>query len=118
MKLNEIAPVFISITILIFVAFVQRQSKLVAAVTATMPVTIPLTLWVVYSSTHGDQQAVEKFTQGMVSGIIPTLAFTIALYFGARAGLKLGWIILLGYAAWAATLLVTLSVRRWLGAAN
>jgi hypothetical protein len=118
MKLNEIAPVLISITILIFVATIQKQSKIVAAITATMPVTIPLSLWIVYSSTRGEQQAMEKYTQGMVSGIIPTVAFTIALYVGARLGLKLGWIILLGYSTWAATLVVTMGVRRWLGLGN
>jgi len=58
MKLNELLPVAISMVVIILVALIQRQSKSVAAVTATMPVTIPLTLWIVYSASKGDRQAV------------------------------------------------------------
>jgi len=115
MKLNEVLPVFISIAILVFVAVIQKQSKAIAAVTATMPVTIPLTLWIVYSSTHGEHVAIEKFTRGLVTGIIPTVAFTVALWVGARLGLKLGWIVLGGYATWAATLAIIFLVKRVLG---
>jgi len=52
MKWQEILPV------IILVAVLQRQSKLVAAVTATMPVTIPLALRIVYSSSQGEKLAV------------------------------------------------------------
>jgi hypothetical protein len=112
MKLQEILPVTISITVIILVAAIQKQSKLVAAVTATMPVTIPLTLWIVYSSTSGDTLAVEEFTRSMLSGIIPTVAFVLAIYLGSRAGLKLLSLIVLGYSAWGLTLLGILLIRR------
>lgn len=115
MKLNEILPVFISIFILVFVAVVQKQSKVVAAVTSTMPVTIPLSLWIVYSSTKGEHVAVEKYTQGLVTGIIPTVAFTIALWVGARLGLKLSWLVVTAYATWAVTLAAILLLKRVLG---
>jgi hypothetical protein len=112
MKLNEVLPVFISITVLILVAIIQKQSKAVAAVTATMPVTIPLTLWIVYSSTHGDQASMQEFTRSMVNGIIPTVAFVIAVWFGSKAELKIAPLITLGYSAWALTLAMMLALRR------
>lgn len=112
MKLNEILPVFISITVLILVAIIQRQSKAIAAVTATMPVTIPLTLWIVYSSTKGDQGSMQEFTRSMVNGIIPTVAFVIAVWLGSKAGLKIVPLIVLGYSAWGVTLLGMLTLRR------
>lgn len=115
MKWTEIVPVLISVTVIIFVAVVQRQSKVVAAVTATMPLTIPLALWIVYSSSNGDRLAVESFTRNMLSGIIPTAVFVFAIWTASRLGLKLVPIIACGYAAWAVTLLVLLSLRRWLG---
>jgi hypothetical protein len=115
MKLNEILPVGISITMLILVAFLQRQSKVVAAVTATMPVTIPLALWIVYSSTKGERKPIELFTGGLVSGIIPTVMFVISIWLSTRSGLKLVPTILVGYTTWAMTLGVMFLVRRWMG---
>jgi hypothetical protein len=111
-KLNEVLPVFISIAVLILVAIIQRQSKAIAAVTATMPVTIPLTLWIVYSSTHGDQVSMQVFTRSMVNGIIPTVAFVFAVWLGSRAGLKIVPLIALGYSTWAVTLVFMLALRR------
>jgi hypothetical protein len=115
MKWTEVVPVVISVTVIILVAVVEKQSKLVAAVTATMPLTIPLALWIVYSSSQGNRAAVESFTYNMIYGIIPTLAFAVALWLGARAGFKLAGMILLGYSVWAVTLLVLMGMRRWLG---
>ena len=115
MKLSEILPVVVSISVLILVALVQRQSKVVAAVTATMPVTIPLVLWIVYSSTKGERKPIEQFTGGLVSGIIPTVAFVVAIWLGTRAGLKLVPTILVGYLTWGLTLGVMMAARRWMG---
>ena len=114
MKWQEVLPVIISMGVIILVAVLQRQSKLIAAVTATMPVTIPLALWIVYSSSQGDQQAVEKFSQSLVLGIIPTAAFAVALWITARLGLKLVPMIVVAYAVWAGTLAVVLGLRRLL----
>jgi hypothetical protein len=114
MKWQEVFPVIISMSVIILVAVLQRQSKLIAAVTATMPVTIPLALWIVYSSSQGERQPVEKFTQSLVFGIIPTVAFVVALWIAGRSGLKLVPMIALAYAVWAATLILVLSLRRLL----
>lgn len=115
MKWTEVIPVFISVTVIIFVAVVQRQSKLVAAVTATMPLTIPLALWIVYSSSNGDKASVEAFTRNMLSGIVPTAAFVLAIWIASRLGFKLVPMIAFGYSIWALTLLTLLTLRRWLG---
>lgn len=115
MKWNEILPVVLSIVVIVLVAVLEKQSKLLAAITATMPLTIPLALWIVYSSSQGERGAVEKFTQSLALGMVPTVAFTIALWLGAKAGLKLVPLILTGYAVWAAVLLILISLRRWLG---
>jgi len=115
MKFNEILPVGVSICVLILVALLQRQSKVVAAVTATMPVTIPLVLWIVYTSTKGERKPIEQFTGGLVSGIIPTVAFVLAIWLGTRSGLKLVPTILVGYLTWGLTLAVMFALRRWMG---
>jgi len=115
MKWHEILPVVISVVVIILVAIVEKQSKLVAAVTATMPLGMPLALWIVYSANQGDRIATEKFTGGLLIGIIPTVAFAIAVWFAARVGLKLVPILVVGYAVWGATLLAILGFRRLLG---
>jgi hypothetical protein len=115
MKWHEIVPVIVSVSVILLVAFLEKQSKLIAAVTATMPLTIPLALWIVYSSSQGDKAAVVQFTQSLVFGIIPTVAFAVAAWLAARAGLKLGAIIVVGYATWGVVLLVVMSIKRALG---
>jgi hypothetical protein len=112
MKWQEVFPVIISVGVIILVAVLQRQSKLIAAVTATMPVTIPLALWIVYSSNQGEKLAVEQFSRGLILGIIPTAAFAFTLWIGARLGLKLLPMIVFGYTVWGATLMLLLGLRR------
>ncbi len=115
MKLNEVLPVLISIALLILIAAVQKQSRVLAGIIATMPVAIPLSLWVVYAASQGEKAAVESYTLGMVMGILPTVAFCIALWIGARWGIKLGGLIGIAYAAWAVSAAALLLLRRWTG---
>lgn len=114
-KWQDVVPVVISVLVIILVAVLQKQSKLIAAVTATMPLNIPLALWIVYSSTRGEKVAVEEFTRNMAIGIIPTVAFTVVAWLAARAGWKLLPIFGASYAAWGVTLLLMITLRRWLG---
>jgi len=112
MKSSEIIPLAISIVVIILVAVIQRYSKLFAAVTATMPLTIPLALWIVYASTDGDQVQLEDFTQSLVIGTIPTLCFTLALWLGTRQGLKLLPLLVMSYITWGVVLLILVGVRK------
>ena len=50
MKSQEVLPVLISIIIIIAVAFLQRQSKLAAAIISTTPIRAALAIWVVYAA--------------------------------------------------------------------
>ena len=81
-------------------------------IAATMPVTIPLALWIVYSSNQGDRAAVTQFTQSMLIGIVPTVSFIVAVGLAARLGLKLVPMIATGYATWAAVLALIIGLRR------
>jgi hypothetical protein len=114
-KSSDIFPIVISIVVIILVAVLQKYSKLFAAVTATMPLTIPLSLWVVYASTQGDRAQVEEFTQSLVVGVIPTLAFTLSLWLLARLGFKLAPLLVMSYGVWGGVLLALIGVRRILG---
>jgi len=113
MKWQEILPVVISIIVIILVAVLEKQSKLIAAITATMPLTIVLALWIVYSSVGGEQQAVSQFISGMLLGIIPTVCFVIAIWLASRAGVKLVPMLLIGYAVWGIGVLLLYQLRSY-----
>ena len=115
MKWQDVIPVLISILVIILVALLEKQSKLVAAVTATMPLTVALGLWVVYASTGGEQDAMNQFTTGLLIGIVPSIFFLISVWIGARMGLRLVPLLLVGYAAWGLTLAAIMGIRRLLG---
>jgi hypothetical protein len=110
MKSQDILPVLLSILVIILVAVLEKQSKLFAALTATMPLAAPLALWIVYSSNGGDKAAVSQFSLSLMLGLLPTLAFLVTVWLAARAGMKLAPMILTGYGVWTmgATLLYLL----------
>jgi hypothetical protein len=101
MKSQDVLPVIVSILVIITIAVVEKQSKTLAAITAVMPVTAPLALWIVYASSGGERTAMNEFTFGLIIGLIPTFGFAITAWLAARAGMKLGPILLTGYSAWA-----------------
>lgn len=100
LKSQELIPVALSILILIIVAVVQRQSKTAAALLTTMPVLSPLALWIVYSSTQGDAGEVSRFSLGMLLGLLSTAVFLLVIWLAARAGWRLGPMLLAGYGTW------------------
>lgn len=101
MKLQSVIPVLISIVVIVLVAVLEKQSKLFAAITATMPLNAPLALWVVYSSNAGERSAITQFSLSLLLGVIPSLAFLVAVWLAARAGMKFLPMILTGYGIWA-----------------
>ncbi|HEX6033417.1 MAG TPA: hypothetical protein VFY83_03240 [Anaerolineales bacterium] len=115
MKTQDILPVVLSIVVIILVAVFEKQSKLFAALTATMPLTTPLALWIVYSSNAGDKNVVSQFSLSLLLGLLPTLAFLISVWLSARAGMKLAPMILMGYGVWAFGAIILYVLRDTLG---
>ena len=109
MRTQDILPVVISVMVIILIAVIEKQSKTIAAITAVMPLTAPLALWIVYSSSGGEQAAMSEFTLGLILGLLPTLGFAVAAWLAVRSGWKLGPVLLVGYGAWGiGTLLIAL----------
>jgi TRAP-type uncharacterized transport system fused permease subunit len=84
--LRQVMPVVVSIVVIIAVAMVRSYSKTLAAITATMPVNIPLAMWIVYSGENGDHDTVAQFAGSLFAGLGATILFTVVLL-AARAGL-------------------------------
>jgi hypothetical protein len=115
MKTQDILPVVLSVIVILLVAVLEKQSKLFAALTATMPLTTPLALWIVYSSNAGDKTVTTQFSLSLLLGRFPTLAFLVAVWLAARAGVKLAPMILIGYGVWAAGAAILYVLRNTLG---
>ena len=115
MKTQDILPVILSVVIIIIVAILEKQSKVIAAITATMPLTAALALWIVYTSANGNKTATSQFSLSMIFGFIPTFFFMVAAWIASRAGMKLGGILLTGYSVWAVGAGMVFLLRKSLG---
>ena len=115
MKSQDVIPVLLSIVVIILVAIVEKQSKLFAALIATMPLAAPLALWIVYSSNSGDKTAVSQFSLSLLLGLLPTIGFLITVWLAARAGMKLVPMLATGYGVWAAGATILYLLRNTLG---
>ncbi len=100
---RQIMPVLVSIVIIIVIAVLRSYSKTLTAITATMPLNIALTLWIVSTAEKSDSGTMQNFTGSLLVGIISTVVFVVAIWLAARAGLRLGPVLVVGYLAWAAT---------------
>lgn len=113
--MRQIMPVIISIAIIIAVAVLRQYSRTLAAILATMPINIPLSIWIIYSAEHGDQTAMTEYTQTLMWGLIPAFVFIIVSWLAFRAGWALPQTIGAGYVSWALVLGVLLMVRGMVG---
>jgi ABC-type phosphate transport system permease subunit len=114
MKTQDILPVAISIVVIILIAVLQKQSRVFAAITATMPLSVPLGIWIVASASKDDKLALTEFTAGTFTGIIPTVGFIVAAWLVARTGAPVGKVLLAGYATWGVMTLLIAGLRRFL----
>jgi hypothetical protein len=74
--------VVLSVLIVVLVAVVQERSRQLAAIIATMPLTAPLAMWIVFSASRGDQRQTADFVGSMVLGSIASLAFVLTCWVG------------------------------------
>jgi uncharacterized membrane protein (GlpM family) len=112
MSWQEISRILIAFGVIVAVTLLQKQSKLIAAITATMPINVPLAIWILYSSTGGDRASIQEFTQSLVLGILPTLGFLLVVWLAFRADVKLAPSLALGYVTWGVGALILIGLRR------
>jgi hypothetical protein len=112
---QKILPVIVSILIIIAIAILRHYSKNFAAIAATMPINIPLGMWIVYAGENGDPEAMAAFGQAALINIIPTVFFLLVAYLTLRAGWGLLPVMGAGYLVWGVTLGLSFVIRNWLG---
>jgi hypothetical protein len=105
-SLSRLLPVVVSILIIIGVAILRNQSRLLAAILATMPINMPLALWVISTGNDFGDKDLAPVTRQMLFGIVPSLVFVAIVYFAARAGWSLVPMLAAGYLGWGVMLVL------------
>src|SRR5262245_1477872 len=100
MNTDKIVPVLASIVIIVLVSIVQEKSRFLAAVLASMPLTAPLALWIVWSASKGNHEQTAEFAGSMVLGAAATLSFIIGTWLALRQRLAFGWVLASGSVVW------------------
>lgn len=90
----------ISLAIIALVTWIGDRQRHLAGLAAAMPLTIPLTMWIVFTNTGHDYQKTAEFAGGAITSILGTTAFVVVCYLLLRARVHFGLVLAGGYAAW------------------
>ena len=112
---SRVAPVLISIGIILFIAVIRQYSRTLAAIAATMPLNIPLSMWIVASGSDNSSAALTEFTYAATWNILPTILFLLVAWQLAKAGYSVVPTILISYAVWGVSLGLLFLIRALLG---
>lgn len=111
---ERVLPVLISIAIIILVAILRQYSRLFAAIAATMPINVPLALWIAFSAEGRSPEGranLNSFTDSLVIGLIPTFGFMLVVWLAVRAGWEIVPTLVAGYVGWGIVLGIVLLIQ-------
>ena len=109
MSRDRVLPVLISVAVIVLVAVVQDRSRRLAALLASMPLTAPVAIWIVYSATGGDRRETAAFAGSLFVGFIASVVFMLACWLALRQAWSLpvslavagaAWLVFAALAAW------------------
>jgi uncharacterized membrane protein (GlpM family) len=106
-------PVVVSVLVIVLVAVVQERSRYLAAIIATMPLTAPLAMWIVFSASGGDHRQTAEFVGSMAAGFAASMIFLAACWFGFRQAWGFPVTLLVASAIWVAIVALVRLVGRW-----
>ena len=104
---QKLVPVLISLIVIVLIAVLQEKSKFFAAIVATMPVSAPLAMWIVYKASNNDSTKTEEFVNSMTIGIIINVIFMIACLFALKQKWAFKNVMIFGYGIWAALVILS-----------
>jgi hypothetical protein len=112
MNLQKTLPVVTSIVIILVVAALRDRSKTLATIFATMPINMPLALWVLTGNIGADDNAaIATYVRAFIIGLVPAFIWLGVVYLG----LKLGWSLLGAIAGAYGVWVVLIAGLLWLG---
>lgn len=98
--MKKMLPVFISIAIIISVALLRERSRTLAAVLVTLPINIPLSMWIVARGDDGNAKIIYDFARSTVIGLGIALMWILIVFFALRAGWGLPAALASAYGVW------------------
>lgn len=101
MTYQKALPVVVSICIILAVAYLRNRSRTAAVILGTMPINLPLALWVTFGGSDASQEAIVAFVRSLLWGLGATVVWLVVLYLVVRMGGGLVLGIGVGYLAWA-----------------
>jgi len=110
LTLQKALPLITSILIILLVAVLRERSRTLAAILGTMPINMPLVMWIIWSTPDTTQPIMLGFVRSLVIGMAPTMLWLAIVYLALRGGWQLWSALLSGYAAWAVLLLVAIQI--------
>jgi hypothetical protein len=111
MNLQKLLPVIASIAIIIVVAILRERSRTLAVIFATMPINMPLALWLFSETLNGDSVAMTGLVRSFIVGLVPGFIWLGVVFFSLRWGWSLLPALLIGYAVWG----VLIGFAFWMG---
>ena len=113
MNFQKLLPVATSIVIILIVAVLREKSRTLAAIFGTMPINMPLAMWLVFSTSDSATSAetMSHFTGSLITGLFTSVVWLLVVYVLLRLGYSLLVAILGGYAVWG----VLIALAFWFG---
>ena len=100
MTLQKLLPVAASIAIILLVAILRERSRTLAVIFATMPINMPLALWLLSDTVNGDNVIMTGYARSLMVGLVPGFIWLFIVFLSLRLGWSLLAALLSGYAAW------------------
>ena len=100
MNWQKILPVATSILVILAVAVLRDRSKVLATLFATMPINMPLALWVLASGSDATSSTLAEYARLFFISLIPGLIWLAVVYIALRGGWSLPGSLLAGYVVW------------------
>jgi hypothetical protein len=110
MNVQKALPVVTSVIIILAVAFLRDRSKVLATIFATMPINMPLALWVLISDGAEDSALLANYVRSFIIGLIPAFIWLGVVYVCLRLGWNLLGSIGAGYLVWAVLIAILLAL--------
>ena len=110
MTLQKSLPIITSIVIILIVAVLRERSRTLAAILGTMPINMPLVMWLIWSTPDTTQPIMLGFVRSLFIGMVPTMIWLAVVYLALRGGWHLWSALLSGYVAWGVLLVVAIQL--------
>jgi hypothetical protein len=118
MSTKNIYQLLVSCGVLTVIAVISERSHVLASVASVMPLNITFALWFVSTRADSSAALLADYSRMATLGLIPTMLFTTACWFGFRRGWPLGRVVIVGYAVWLATTGLYRGIEWWLQTAR